>query len=543
MGIYLNPGNDSFTEAVRSEIYVDKSGLIAGTNKYLGTEQKYICVSRPRRFGKSMALNMLAAYYSRGCDSKELFAGMKIEKAPTFEKNLNQYDVIYLNMQRFLIRSGEQGVAEYLQQAVIHEIRKTYGKYFREQETVLAAALEEIYTNTGEKIVFLIDEWDCVMRERQYAEDLQKQYLDFLRDLLKDQPYVALAYMTGILPVKKYGQHSALNMFWEYSMTGQMDFEEYTGFTESETEALCARYHMDFAQAGNWYDGYRFRHFQHVYNPRSVVAAMKCGYFGSFWTSTETYEALKIYMEMDFDGLRRDVIGMLGGGSVRVNTRSFQNDMRTFRTKDDVLTLLIHLGYLGYDAETEEAFIPNKEIMGEFENAMSVGGWSEVMRVLKASEKLLEDTLRGDEKSVAEGLDRAHTEAASILAYNDENALSCAIGLAYYSARKDYRLIRELPAGRGYADVVFLPLPCSNRPALVVELKYDRSAAAAIRQIKDRRYTQALEGYSGEVLLVGINYDKSSKEKPHSCVIEKVVWNHNPMRNGSQHNPESGVRS
>ncbi len=543
MGIYLNPGNDSFTEAVRSEIYVDKSGLIAGTNKYLGTEQKYICVSRPRRFGKSMALNMLAAYYSRGCDSKELFAGMKIEKAPTFEKNLNQYDVIYLNMQRFLIRSGEQGVAEYLQQAVIHEIRKTYGKYFREQETVLAAALEEIYTNTGEKIVFLIDEWDCVMRERQYAEDLQKQYLDFLRDLLKDQPYVALAYMTGILPVKKYGQHSALNMFWEYSMTGQMDFEEYTGFTESETEALCARYHMDFAQAGNWYDGYRFRHFQHVYNPRSVVAAMKCGYFGSFWTSTETYEALKIYMEMDFDGLRRDVIGMLGGGSVRVNTRSFQNDMRTFRTKDDVLTLLIHLGYLGYDAETEEAFIPNKEIMGEFENAMSVGGWSEVMRVLKASEKLLEDTLRGDEKSVAEGLDRAHTEAASILAYNDENALSCAIGLAYYSARKDYRLIRELPTGRGYADVVFLPLPCSNRPALVVELKYDRSAAAAIRQIKDRRYTQALEGYSGEVLLVGINYDKSSKEKPHSCVIEKVVWNHNPMRNGSQHNPESGVRS
>ena len=541
MGIYLNPGNDSFTEAVRSEIYVDKSGLIACTNKYLGTEQKYICVSRPRRFGKSMALNMLAAYYSRGCDSKELFAGMKIEKAPTFEKNLNQYDVIYLNMQRFLIRAGEQGVAEYLQQAVIHEIRKIYGKYFREQETVLAAALEEIYTNTGEKIVFLIDEWDCVMRERQYAEDLQKQYLDFLRDLLKDQPYVALAYMTGILPVKKYGQHSALNMFWEYSMTGQMDFEEYTGFTESETEALCARYHMDFAQAGNWYDGYRFRHFQHVYNPRSVVAAMKCGYFGSFWTSTETYEALKIYMEMDFDGLRRDVIGMLGGGSVRVNTRSFQNDMRTFRTKDDVLTLLIHLGYLGYDAETEEAFIPNKEIMGEFENAMSVGGWSEVMRVLKASEKLLEDTLRGDEKSVAEGLDRAHTEAASILTYNDENALSCAIGLAYYSARKDYRLIRELPTGRGYADVVFLPLPCSNRPALVVELKYDRSAAAAIRQIKDRRYTQALEGYSGEVLLVGINYDKSSKEKPHSCVIEKVVWNHNPMRNGSQHNPESGV--
>ena len=543
MGIYLNPRNDNFRKAIRSEIYVDKSGLISCTNKYLNTEQRYICVSRPRRFGKSMALNMLAAYYSRGCDSAELFAGLRAENDSAFKKNLNRYDVVILNMQQFLIGKKDQSVTEYLEQEVLEEILEEYGDYIKKTDIRLADALRKIYAKTGKEFVFLIDEWDCVMRERQYAEDLQKQYLDFLRNLLKDQPYVALAYMTGILPVKKYGQHSALNMFWEYSMTGQMDFEEYTGFTESETEALCARYHMDFAQAGNWYDGYRFRHFQHVYNPRSVVAAMKCGYFGSFWTSTETYEALKIYMEMDFDGLRRDVIGMLGGGSVRVNTRSFQNDMRTFRTKDDVLTLLIHLGYLGYDAETEEAFIPNKEIMGEFENAMSVGGWSEVMRVLKASEKLLEDTLRGDEKSVAEGLDRAHTEAASILAYNDENALSCAIGLAYYSARKDYRLIRELPTGRGYADVVFLPLPCSNRPALVVELKYDRSAAAAIRQIKDRRYTQALEGYSGEVLLVGINYDKSSKEKPHSCVIEKVVWNHNPMRNGSQHNPESGVRS
>ena len=185
---------------------------------------------------------------------------------------------------------------------------------------------------------------------------------------------------------------------------------------------------------------------------------------------------------------------------------------------------MIHLGYLGYDAVTKEAFIPNKEIMGEFENAMSVGGWPEVMRVLKASEKLLEDTLRCDGKSVAEGLDRAHTEVASILTYNDENSLGCAIGLAYYSARKDYKLIRELPAGHGYADVVFLPLPFCDKPALVVELKYDQSAETALSQIKDRKYTQALEGYSGEVLLVGVNYDKDSKNKPHSCVIEKLVY-------------------
>ena len=350
---------------------------------------------------------------------------------------------------------------------------------------------------------------------------MQKQYLDFLRDLLKDQPYVALAYMTGILPVKKYGQHSALNMFWEYSMTDPFDYEAYTGFTENEVSGLCERYGMDFAQISNWYDGYQFRQFRHVYNPRSVVAAMKSHVLSNYWTSTETYEALKIYIDMDFDGLRSDIVQMLGGARIRINTFSFQNDMRNLQTKDDVLTLLVHLGYLGYDAESREAFIPNKEILGEFENAMSVGGWPEIMRILKASEKLLEDTVSGNEEKVAEGLDRVHMEAASILTYNDENSLSCAIGLAYYSARKDYRLVRELPAGRGFADIVFLPLPSVSKPALVVELKYDKTAYAAIQQIKDRHYMQALEGYCGEILLVGINYDKESKDKPHSCVIER----------------------
>lgn len=348
---------------------------------------------------------------------------------------------------------------------------------------------------------------------------MQKQYLDFLRNLLKDQPYVALAYMTGILPVKKYGVHSALNMFWEYSMTDQFAFEEYTGFTETEVKALCEQYGMDFAETSSWYDGYMLRKFKHIYNPRSVVMAMHCRSFSNYWTSTETYEALKIYMEMDFDGLRSDIVKMLSGENVAVNTHSFQNDMRNFKTKDDVLTLLIHLGYLGYDAETKEAFIPNKEIIEEFENAMSVGGWSEIMRVLKASEKLLEDTLNGEEKRVAEALDGAHMEVASVLTYNDENSLGCAIGLAYYSARKDYKIIREMPAGKGFADLVFLPLPHTKKPAMVIELKYNKTADTAIRQIKDKQYTKALEGYSGEVLLVGINYDKENKM--HGCVIER----------------------
>ncbi len=313
MGIYLNPGNKSYWEAVHSKIYVDKTGLIAYTNEFLNTREKYICVSRPRRFGKSMTLDMLAAYYSCGCDSGELFKGFRIESHASFEEHLNKYDVLFLNMQRFLSRAKDQRVTDYLEKTVIAEIRKVYGDFFSEEESDLSVVLEQIYVETDRQFIFLIDEWDCVMREKQEAEGLQRQYLDFLRNLLKDQPYVALAYMTGILPVKKYGSHSALNMFAEYSMTDQDIFEEYTGFTE---------------------------------------------------------DALKIYMDMDFDGLRADVVQMLGGGHVRVNTRSFQNDMQTFRTKDDVLTLLIHLGYLAYDFENREAFIPNKEIIEEFENAI-----------------------------------------------------------------------------------------------------------------------------------------------------------------------------
>ena len=522
MGIYLNPGNEKFAQCVNSEIYIDKTGLIRYCSRVMNSMQKYICMSRPRRFGKSVAADMLAAFYSRGCDSKKLFKGKILENADSFADHLNKYDVIFLNIQQFLIGSKKQDMTEYLEQEVLRELRKVYGQYLDREGIRLAAALREIFVETGRQFIFLIDEWDCVMRERQESEAMQKQYLDFLRDLLKDQPYVALAYVTGILPVKKYGQHSALNMFWEYSMTDQSMLEEYTGFTESEVKALCAQFGMDFAETSSWYDGYTFTEFQHIYNPKSVVEAMHRHKFSNYWTSTETYEALKIYMEMDFDGLRAEIVQMLGGGHVRVNTRSFQNDMRNFNTKDDVLTLLIHLGYLGYDSNEKEAFIPNKEIIEEFENAMSVGGWPNVMNVLKASEKLLEDTLRGDAESVAKELDKAHSEVASILTYNDENSLGCAIGLAYYSARKDYKLIRELPTGKGFADIAFLPLPHTNKPAMVVELKYDRSVSAAIQQIKDRKYIQALEGYTGEILLVGVNYNKDKANKPHSCVIERV---------------------
>ncbi|MDE7210130.1 MAG: ATP-binding protein [Lachnospiraceae bacterium] len=522
MGIYLNPRNKGFQESVCSEIYVDKTGLIGCTNKYLNTKQKYICVSRPRRFGKSMALEMLSAYYNRGCDSRELFHGLKIEGDPTFQEHLNKYDVIYLNMQQFLLGAKYRIMTEYLEREVLEEIREEYGEFLKRKDIGLADALRRIYAKTERTFIFLIDEWDCVMRERQDSEELQKQYLDFLRDLLKDQPYVALAYMTGILPVKKYGVHSALNMFTEYSMVDQDVFEEYTGFTEAEVKALCLRYHMNFEEVSSWYDGYELLNFHHIYNPKSVVEAMRRGRCSNYWTATETYDALKKYINMNLDGLRDEVVKMLGRESVPVRTGKFKNDMYNLQTRDDVLALLIHLGYLAYDSAGERAFIPNNEIMGEFENAISDGGWENVMRVIMDSERLLQNTLDGRGDEVAAALDRAHAEIASNLNYNDEFAMGCAVILAYWSARKDYKIIREMPAGYGYADIVFLPLPGREKPAIVVELKYKEAAQAAIQQIKDKKYADALKGYSGEVVLAGISYEKGRKEEGHRCEIERV---------------------
>lgn len=522
MGIYLNPGNKSFQESVKSEIYVDKSELIRYTNKRIRTGQKNICISRPRRFGKSMAAGMLSAYYSAGCDSRELFLNLKIAKTESFENHLNKYNVIFLNMQRFLSRAKKtENLVPYLEKTVLKELRQVYQNELDSEEEHLSAALEQIFNSTEKGFIFIIDEWDCVFREKQNDTEAQTMYLDFLRDLLKDQVYVELAYMTGILPIKKYGTHSALNMFEECSMTDAGVLAEFVGFTEYEVKKLCRIYQADFSEMKRWYDGYCFSENLHIYNPKSVVDALLRKKFSNYWTGTETYEALKIYIDMDFDGLRNAIVTMLGNGRCRINPRTFQNDMTSFKNRDDVLTLLVHLGYLAYDGNTREVFIPNQEISDEFANAVESGGWEALAETLRASEALLEATLDGNEKLVEKGLDRAHMEHTSILSYNDENSLSCAITIAYFSAKKEYTLIRELPAGKGFADIVFVPKKSSSKPALLVELKWNKSSESALDQIKEKQYGKALEEYSGNLFLVGINYD--TKTKKHTCVIEKTV--------------------
>lgn len=354
------------------------------------------------------------------------------------------------------------------------------------------------------------------------AVDAQKMYLDFLRDLFKDRVYVSLAYLTGILPIKKYGTHSALNMFDEYSMMDPYELAEYVGFTEEEVNRLCKSYGLDFSEVKSWYDGYVFDGDLHVYNPKSLSDLIQRKKYKSYWTETETYEALKLYFHMNFDGLKEAIVTMLGNGSIPVKIRTFQNDMTTFKSKDDVLALLVHLGYLAYDGLREEVYIPNKEIADEFLNAIDDRDWGGVIQAIDASERLLEATLQMDADTVAEKLDVIHAETTSLLAYNDENSLSCSIFMAYYSAKKDYLPpIREFPSGKGFADVVYLPKKEVDKPALLIELKWNKTAEGAVAQIKEKRYMEWLENYTGEILLVAVNYDRAKKE--HSCIIERYM--------------------
>ena len=522
MGNYLNPGNENFRKMVNSEIYIDKTGMLEYTNRSIGTMQGFLCVSRPRRFGKSMAAAMLAAYYSRECDSKELFSAFEIAGSKDFDKYLNKYDTIFLNMQEFLSQSRDMdGMLDLIRRSVLWDLLQKYPDYRYFDNSNLTRTMQDVYAGSKIPFVIIIDEWDCIFREYKMDKEAQEQYLDFLRDLIKDKGYIHLAYMTGILPVKKYGTHSALNMFDEFTMINPGPLASYVGFTETEVRNLCEKYEIGMEEVKNWYDGYSFETEPSVYSPRSVVSCMRFGRIGNYWNQTETFEALQVYIDMNFDGLRDDVLSMIAGERVPVNTGSFTNDMATFRTEYDVLTLLIHLGYLGYDNVNKCVFIPNSEVLAEYVNAVSVSDWGEISKALKNSADTLNAIWQGRPGQVAENIKRAHFETSHIQ-YNDENALSYTISLALYAARNFYTVYRELPGGKGFADLVFLPRNhFREKPALVVELKWDKSAKGAIDQIKRKEYCQSLKEYQGKLLLVGINYNKKTKE--HECVIEEYT--------------------
>lgn len=520
MGNYLNQDGKKFYEITHSDIYVDKTELLTYTNSVLQTLQKYICISRPRRFGKSITASMIAAYYSRGCDAKELFSPYKIARNLDFDTYRNKYNTLFLNMQEFLSRTKNiYELLDRMKRLVLRDLKREYPNVDYFDDTDLIESMQDVYQETNCPFVVIIDEWDCIFREYKQDKEAQEIYLDFLRDMLKDKSCIALAYMTGILPIKKYGTHSALNMFDEFSMINPGPLAPYVGFTEVEVEYLCHKYRMDMEEVKAWYDGYSFSMAASVYSPRSVVNSMLFGKIENYWNQTETFEALQVYIDMNFDSLKDDVLSMIAGERIPVNTGSFTNDMTTFRTEDDVLTLLIHLGYLAYDSENKVVKIPNNEVRNEYVNSVAASDWGEVSIALKQSADTLNAIWQRRPQQVAEGIQLAHFETSHIQ-YNDENALSYTISLALYAARNFYTMHRELAGGKGFADIVFIPRKkFQDKPALVVELKWDKSADGAISQIKRKEYCRSLEEYAGNALLVGVNYNK--RTKVHECMIEE----------------------
>ncbi|MBR1513366.1 MAG: AAA family ATPase [Bacteroidales bacterium] len=520
MGAYINIGNAGF-QRVRNSEYVDKSGLIAIVNNTLFTERSLSCVSRSRRFGKSVAAKMLCAYYDLSCDSRHLFADLEIANDPSFEKHLNKYPVIYLDLTDFVSKK-DSNIVKNIEFALLTDISEAYPDIATREKDGLMDYLLRVSEAKGQQFFFIIDEWDAICREYAPGTEAMDQYVNLLRRLFKSEKATRVfagVYMTGILPIKKYKTESALNNFIEYSMVEPVDMAPYFGFTRDEVKALAERHHMDFDELEKWYDGYQIGDEQSIFNPNSVMQALRSRRCRSFWAATGAYDAVAHYIQMNYEGLKDDILRMLAGERCPVDPTGFQNDMSVIHTKDDVLTVLIHLGYLSYDWKESECYIPNREVAGEMVNAVKMCNWSHVADALEKSKQLLQATLRGDEEAVAHGVDVAHDENTSILSYNDENSLACVLSIAYYYASNDYIIHRELATGKGFADLVLIPRKNVDSPAIIIELKYDKAVDTAIDQIKRRQYPAKVAQYADNLLLVGITYHRDTKQ--HECRIER----------------------
>ena len=517
MGTFIDKGNIAFTE-IKTSDFVDKSGLIEILNNSIKTPHRYICVSRPRRFGKSVAAKMIYAYYDRKSDSKSLFDDLEISKSESYEKHRNKYPTIYIDWNTFA-DYDEKSVVELAQKRIIEDLKSSFD--FLQEKDSLGEALREIHNQTGDRFVFIIDEWDKLVRE--IDEKTQTKYVNFLRSMFKSNTaddVFLLVYMTGILPIIKVESQSALNNFDEYSVIDPGRTAQYYGFTAMQVQSLCNKFKMDFEMMKHAYDGYIIGDEKSMFNPNSVMQAIEKRNYNSHWSKSASYTTIEHYIKNDIDGLRDKIVRMLNGEKVSISVTSFRNDMKNIETCDDVLTLLVHLGYLSYDPVFGRVMIPNTEVADEFKNSIRVCGWGSLSKAIGNSRELLNATIAGDKKYIEKALDSYHDEATSFIEFNDENSLACAIRLAYYSAQAQYEIFREFPSGKGFADMVFVPVKNSPYPAVVVELKYDKTAQGAIAQIKSKNYHGKLQNFSKTIILLGINYDKTTKK--HEVEIEAL---------------------
>ena len=521
MGIYLNPGFNNFNEDKQLINFVDKSMLIATLNKKLNTRDCLICSSRPRRFGKTMAANMIAAYYSKGCDSHEVFSDLKISKDPSFEENINKYNVLFIDCAgMYNNKPDDYNIVKMITESVVKEFRQNFQNIIFSDNCTLAQAILSVYSELGEKFIIILDEYDILIRERDEKE--LKLFLKFLNGLFKDNALlssIALAYLTGIMPIIKDKSQSGLNNFKEYTMLDAEDMAPFMGFTVDEVKALADKNNMDFEEIKRWYDGYNLNGVE-LYSPKSVITAIEKKRCSDYWTQTGSYEAVSDYIELNLNGIKDDVIKMMAGENIEVDVSGFNNNLKSFKIKEDVFAYLIHLGYLAYDVYSKTCRIPNTEIKSEWGWIIGLSKkYKKVGEITNLSKKLLEATYNLEGEEVAKSLEKSHELLTSNLSYNNEQSMQSAIMLSYFYAYDYYTILPEVTTGKGYADIVMVPF-VPNIPALVIELKKDKVVGGAIEQIKEKDYPSRLSGYVGNTLLVGISYD--SKTKKHTCIIERA---------------------
>ena len=535
MGVYLN--NTSSYEAYRkvknSPYFVDKTHILTKIIPRIETSENCLCITRPRRFGKSVIANMMAAFFSKGCNAEELFNGSQISLCDNYKSQMNQYNVISLSLNR--IPNNCTSYRQYIER-IGSRLKRDLLHSFPTADICEQDALWDILTDiyaqeNSAKFIFILDEWDYIFHRDFVTEEDKASYIDFLSNLLKDQPYVSLTYMTGILPIAKYSSGSELNMFAEYTMAAEELYSEYFGFTEKEVDILFEKYlnnesNPQITREGLriWYDGYHTKSGERVYNPRSVVLALTNNNLGNYWTSSGPYDEIYYYVQHNIAAVQDDLVQMISGIPVPAKISEYAATSMRLSTKEEIFSAMVVYGFLTY--ENGCVSIPNKELMDRFnEMLMKEQSLGYIYQLAQKSEKMLAATLAGDTDTMTEILEYAHNTESPLLSYSSEAELTMIVNLVYLQARDRYRIEREDKAGIGYVDFIFYPEIDRNADGIILELKVDHTAEEALQQIKDRKYLTKFQGklgqkprYTGRILGVGIAYYKDIKK--HECKIE-----------------------
>lgn len=546
MGMFLNnivPA-ERYKTIVRTRFFVDKTLMIAEMISSSSVDgQRYFCITRPRRFGKSVMADMIAAFFGRTAKSGSVFQNLNILRAENYQSNIskdhileyfNKYDMIYIDFSEVPEKcsSYDEYITRILE-GLRADLREAFPEFISNRKSVWDI-MTDIFQKTKQKFVFVMDEWDAIFHMPFISDKDKQEFLRFLKALLKDKAYVEIAYMTGVLPIAKYSSGSEINMFKEYDMATSEVYSEYFGFCGSEVDVLFEIYlrttqrpKITRNDLQDWYDGYRTAGGERLYNPRSIVSALTDNQLKSYWTGSGPYDECFYYIKNNVEDIRDDLVLMVSGEGVMAKVREYAATLSVLNTRDQIYSAMVVYGLLTYDNEIGEVFIPNRELMNKFnELLLSNDSLGYVYNLAKESERMLRATLDGDTQTMAEVLKYAHDTESPVFSYNNEIELSAVVNLVYLSARDRYRVEREDKAGEGYVDFIFYP-EHKGDDGIILELKIDSTPEEAIRQIKDRKYALRFQGklgekpkYTGKILAVGISYSRKTKE--HLCKVETL---------------------